>query len=337
MSYYIIIRGPLGIGKSTISKELAEELNAKYVSMDKILEENNLEKVSKRQGCIPARNFIKADNIILPKLKKALSSGKIVILDGCFYHKEQIEHLNKSLKFMHYAFNLKAPLSVCIDRDRKRPVIYGKDAAKAVYSLVSKFEYGVNLNTENKSSKNCVKEIIDYIKAYAKAHSFNEYNPNVIRLFENEKEKSIKILGKKIKIEHVGSTAVPGLGGKGIIDIAIFTPKNKLKTYTLRLRELGFEERPNHPGNDKRVFMLRVIKENGKERRVHVHLCLTDEFWNSFIIFRDYLRANREARDEYARIKKEGAKYSKGDGKKYMDYKSNFLKKTVKKALKEIK
>jgi shikimate kinase len=43
MSFWVIIRGPLGCGKSTISKELAKKINAKYFSIDKILKENNLE------------------------------------------------------------------------------------------------------------------------------------------------------------------------------------------------------------------------------------------------------------------------------------------------------
>ena len=42
MSYYIIIRGPLGCGKSTISSLLAKKLDAEHISVDIILEENNL-------------------------------------------------------------------------------------------------------------------------------------------------------------------------------------------------------------------------------------------------------------------------------------------------------
>ena len=44
MSYFIIIRGPLGIGKSTIAKALAEILKAEYIAIDKVLEENGLDR-----------------------------------------------------------------------------------------------------------------------------------------------------------------------------------------------------------------------------------------------------------------------------------------------------
>ena len=42
MSYYIIIRGPLGCGKSTIAKKISKILNAKYISMDEIVDNNRI-------------------------------------------------------------------------------------------------------------------------------------------------------------------------------------------------------------------------------------------------------------------------------------------------------
>ncbi|MEK6910941.1 MAG: AAA family ATPase [Nanoarchaeota archaeon] len=160
MSYYIIIRGPLGIGKTTISKLLSKQLKAKYFSMDKILSDNNLDKRGK-EPCIPVRNFIKANNIILPEIKKALKNKKIVILDGCFYHKEQISHLEKSLKFKQIVFDLKAPVEVCINRDSKRSKVYGQGAAHAVYNLVSRFNYGIVIDTNRKNKNQVVKEILN--------------------------------------------------------------------------------------------------------------------------------------------------------------------------------
>ena len=160
MTYYIIIRGPLGIGKSTIAKELAKKLKAEYISIDKVLKKHDLDIIDKKEGCIPAENFIKGDDLIIPKIKE---TDKIVILDGCFYHKEQIEHLKKNLKPI-FIFTLKAPLAVCIERDKKREKPYGKEAAKAVYDLVSRFDYGNIIDTENKNVDETVKEILSYLK-----------------------------------------------------------------------------------------------------------------------------------------------------------------------------
>ncbi len=159
MAYTILIRGPLGIGKSTISLGLTKKLNAKYYSMDKILEENGLDK---EDDSFTPQDFIKADNIILDEVKSYLKTGKIVILDGCFYFKEQINHLENNLSKI-YAFNLKAPIDVCIKRDSGRKRVYGEQAARAVYGLVSKFDYGQDIDTTNKTSDQVVNEIITYI------------------------------------------------------------------------------------------------------------------------------------------------------------------------------
>ncbi len=160
MSYYIIIRGPLGIGKSTIAKKLAERLNGEHIPIDKVLEKHDLDKVDKDVECIPAENFIKANGIILPKAREKLGKGKILVFDACFYHKEPPEHiLNRLSDYRHYIFTLKAPLKVCIERDSKRKKTHGKDAAKAVHKLVSRFDYGMIINTEGKTADETAKEI----------------------------------------------------------------------------------------------------------------------------------------------------------------------------------
>jgi shikimate kinase len=166
MSYYIIIRGPLGIGKSTVAKKLSEILNAKYIDIDSILKKKGLDKVDKDMECIPAKNFIKADEIILPKIKENLNKGKIVIFDACFYHKDHIEHIIQNLSYPHYIFTLKAPLEVCIERDSKRKKTHGKDAATAVHYLVSKFDYGTMIDISKKSIDQAVQEILSYLPKY---------------------------------------------------------------------------------------------------------------------------------------------------------------------------
>lgn len=164
MSYFVIIRGPLGIGKSSVAKELSRILSAEYISMDFILEELGLDKAPETEECIPTKNFINADEHILPKARKKLKEGKIVVFDGNFYHKEQIEHLIKNLAdYKHYIFTLKAPLGVCIERDKHRANPYGKWAAMAVHNLVSRFDYGKIVNTENKNLYQVTKELLSYL------------------------------------------------------------------------------------------------------------------------------------------------------------------------------
>jgi len=162
MNYFVLIRGPLGIGKSTISRYLSKKINADYISMDEVMSKHGLDK---REGapCIPAKNFIKADDIILPEIEGSLKKGRNVVLDGCFYHKEQIDDLKTRLKYTNYAFDLKAPLEVCIQRDSKRPKVYGEGAARAVYSLVFKFDHGVAIKTDGRTEDEVIKEILSYL------------------------------------------------------------------------------------------------------------------------------------------------------------------------------
>ena len=159
MSYYIIIRGPLGSGKSTISEKLAHILGAKHIKMDRVLEKYGLDKMPPDTPCISAENFIKANEIVLPEVKKILADGKIVIFDACFYHKEVIEHLIQNLQMPHYIFTLKAPLELCIKRDSERSKPHGEYAARAVHSLVSRFDCG-NIIDAAGNLKNILKKIV---------------------------------------------------------------------------------------------------------------------------------------------------------------------------------
>lgn len=161
MSYYIIIRGPLGCGKSTVAKKLAEKLNAEYFEIDRILDENNLIE-DKEDGYISQRSFVKANEIIAPKAKNFLDKDKIVVFDGNFYWKSQIDDLIKRLDFPCYVFTLKAPLEVCTERDRNREKTHGEDAVRAVYKKSTEFDYGTVVDI-TKSLDEVISEIISYL------------------------------------------------------------------------------------------------------------------------------------------------------------------------------
>lgn len=150
MSYAVIIRGPLGVGKTTICKELAEQLGALYVSVDEALAAHDLDHVEDGRG-IPVANFIQANELVLPRARAAIAVGRVVIFDGNFYHEAAITHLEKRLSVPVVVFTLHAPLSECIARDSQRANVYGKDAATAVYQLVEAVPYGTEINTAGQS------------------------------------------------------------------------------------------------------------------------------------------------------------------------------------------
>lgn len=161
MSFYVIIRGPLGCGKSTIAKKLSKIIKAEYFAVDRVLDEHDLTK-DKEAGYISQKSFIKANEIIALEAKRILDSGKSVVFDGNFYWKSQVDDLIKKLDFPHHVFTLKAPLEVCIARDRQRGKTHGEDAVGAVYKKSTEFDYGTVIDI-NRPLNKCVKDILSHL------------------------------------------------------------------------------------------------------------------------------------------------------------------------------
>ena len=145
MSYYIIIRGPLGCGKSTISERLAKELGAQHVAVDRVLDEHNLTE-EKEEGYISQNSFKKANQIIATEARETIDAGTPIIFDGNFYWQSAIEDLIARLPYPHEVFTLTAPLETCIERDKARDKTHGKDAAAVVYNKSTSFSYGVEID-----------------------------------------------------------------------------------------------------------------------------------------------------------------------------------------------
>ena len=138
MSYYIVVRGPLGVGKTTISAALAKTVGAVVVSIDQIADQEW------DGGSV--RLYVKANRLAAKRARNLLAHGTPVVFDGCFYWKTQITDLERRLPCPHEVFTLRAPLSVCIERDSGRKVVFGTEAAEQVYRKVTRFEYGVAID-----------------------------------------------------------------------------------------------------------------------------------------------------------------------------------------------
>ena len=165
MSYYIIIRGPAGIGKSTIVVQLSKLLKGYNIAFDKILKENDLDYVV-GEKCVPVHKFLAANKIVIPKAKEKLERGHIVIFDGNFYHKLQIEDLISNLQFPYFVFTLKSDLNECFARNKTRSYPLDEQAIEDVFKLVSRFDYGVLIDTNAKTIYEVVQEIIKYLRAH---------------------------------------------------------------------------------------------------------------------------------------------------------------------------
>jgi predicted kinase len=145
-SKVIIIRGPLGVGKSTISMQLATQLSGLYIPLDDVVDRLGLDKVPPDAECIPANSFLTAIRSVLPQLKHAMARGQVAIVDAGFYHREMIDALESHFPGKVVTVTLDAPLDVCIMRDREREKSLGEDSARAVHMLVSRFSAGTRID-----------------------------------------------------------------------------------------------------------------------------------------------------------------------------------------------
>ncbi len=163
MSYVILIRGPLGVGKSTIGAAVAEELQAHRISVDTVMRQHGLDQTDPEEGFIPADNVLETNKIILPEIQAQLSQKRSVVLDGCFYHKEQILDLEEKISEDVFTITLRAPIEVCIERDAGRKKSYGKDAATVVHAFVSRFNYGTVIDNSKQTVEQTVQEVLSLL------------------------------------------------------------------------------------------------------------------------------------------------------------------------------
>ena len=124
-----------------------------------------------------------------------------------------------------------------------------------------------------------------------------------------------------LRIEHVGSTSVPGLDAKPIVDIQVSVADMAAEPlYVEPLATLGVQLRS-------RDDLHRYFRPfPGRPRDVHVHVCDRGSAWErDHLLFRDYLRSSPGARLRYAAAKREAAALWSDDGIAYTDAKSSVI------------
>jgi GrpB-like predicted nucleotidyltransferase (UPF0157 family) len=150
------------------------------------------------------------------------------------------------------------------------------------------------------------------------------YDPAWPNLFAREAERIravFEIARLPLLIEHTGSTAVPGLAAKPIIDIlAGYQEGAVVPDYIEAFQAAGYTHRGEQeiPG---REFFRR-----GEPRSYHVHLVLIgSSFWDEHLVFRDRLRADSSLRDAYAALKRDLALKYPHDREAYIAGKGPFV------------
>jgi GrpB-like predicted nucleotidyltransferase (UPF0157 family) len=158
-----------------------------------------------------------------------------------------------------------------------------------------------------------------------KKYVFRKYDKHYPVWFRLEKRRLQSVVPNQSQIEHIGSTAVPGLGGKGIVDIQIGVAKSAMARTKNKLIVSGYDFRPKG-GNEQRHFFQKDYPHKNGIRRVHIHLSPINSYeLKHTIALRDMLRQNPRLARQYAAIKRHAVKIAQGDIKKYKQAKRLFL------------
>ncbi len=162
------------------------------------------------------------------------------------------------------------------------------------------------------------------------------YDPRWAREFEAERGRLRRRLGSiALRIDHHGSTAVPGLAAKPIIDIQVSVPAlAPMEAYGAGLIALGYTHR-SHPDDAFAPFFHRP-KTWPHTHHVHVVVAGGEEERRT-LAFRDYLRENDTVAREYEALKRALApRFSASEHasrQAYADAKGEFIRQTTRKAL----
>ena len=130
-----------------------------------------------------------------------------------------------------------------------------------------------------------------------------------------------------LDIQHVGSTAIPGILAKPIIDIQVAVASLPvIKQVAIdALKALDYQYWAENP-DPERLFFVKGMPPFGERRTHHVHICETScKHWLGKIRFRDYLIAHPEVAHEYEELKKKLAQQYTWDREKYTEGKADFV------------
>ena len=150
-----------------------------------------------------------------------------------------------------------------------------------------------------------------------------EYNPRWPILYTEERARVVAQFGDMVEsIEHIGSTSVPGLSAKPIIDILVTVARlGPADPYIERLGSLGYTFFPVLGNADRYTF------GKGSPHTHHIHIVEhSGEEHIRFLAFRDYLRTHLEAARQYDELKRMLADRFHHDRQAYNQAKTDFIR-----------
>ncbi len=160
------------------------------------------------------------------------------------------------------------------------------------------------------------------------------YSSEWPKKYEIEAEKIRTILGDDVKdIQHIGSTSIPGMIAKPLIDIGVLVDSiDDINSFVEKLEPLGYSYKPDMSSVE------RIFLRKGNPVEYHLSIaCPKHTFWKRQMIFRDYLRKHPELIEEYNQLKSKNIEITPAEdffdlsrSKVYKQGKGDFVEKVLK-------
>jgi GrpB-like predicted nucleotidyltransferase (UPF0157 family) len=156
-----------------------------------------------------------------------------------------------------------------------------------------------------------------------------DHRPEWVTLAAAEVARLRDVLGElALDVQHVGSTAVPGLPAKPILDLAVAvrTPDD-IPAVVARLVTAGYLDRGDQGREGGHLCVREAVPDL---RTVHLHIVeQTDSQWRAYLAFRDRLRTDAGLRQQYATLKADLAARYPGDRAAYTAGKHDFIRRVL--------
>ena len=331
----ILINGPLGIGKTEVSWKLAEHfehavmLDGDYIGAVvpfEIYDSERIEYTCTRPCAIWSPGMWRTAIPISCSITSSKSQKSLA----------RLRQLLSESSDEIYAFRLVCTEDAADQRIRKRGLALGKEGADLDWELhrfreltqiqdaaAQRGDMGFVVDTTHLSAQgvadatwNNVREGVELLP----------YDPEWPAQFEAEKARLQTVLGVlALDIQHIGSTAIPGLPAKPVIDILVTVRQlDDASACIAPLQELGYTFVDYPQNTDRRFF------RKGLPRTHHLHIVEQGSaFHRDHIDFRDALLAEPALCEEYRQLKAELAEKYKNDRAKYSESKGEFVNRVI--------
>ena len=146
-------------------------------------------------------------------------------------------------------------------------------------------------------------------------------------VFEMERARLAALLGERVvDIQHIGSTAVPELKSKSMVDMLVIAQSQDLQEIKRALVALGFQERDVWVDTEEKPYVCGSVVHEGKTYDVNIHVCRFNSVTHvNNLRFRDALRRDANLRREYEAIKTKAILEVGSNPEEYNRFKSRFI------------